>query len=71
MKTKWDALIKKYDVAYQEELKALLWSVTEIEKAYEINRSWRSKKLIVGVSCLIASIFRPATWLLMVNFDRA
>ena len=35
MKTKWDALIKKYDVAYQEELKALLWSVREIEKAYE------------------------------------
>jgi hypothetical protein len=33
MKTKWDALIKKYDVAYQEELKALLWSVKEIEKA--------------------------------------
>ena len=35
MKTKWDALIKKYDVAYQEELKALLWSVQQIEKAYE------------------------------------
>ena len=35
MKTKWDALIKKYDVAYQEELKALLWSVRKIEKAYE------------------------------------
>ena len=35
MKTKWDALIRKYDVAYQEELKALLWSVREIEKACE------------------------------------
>jgi predicted aminopeptidase len=35
MKTKWDALIKKYDSAYQEELKALLWSVREIEKAHE------------------------------------
>ena len=35
MKTKWDALIKKYDAAYQEELKALLWSVSEIEKAHE------------------------------------
>mgnify|MGYP003319367373 CR=1 FL=1 len=29
MKTKWDALIKKYDVAYQEELKALKWKVKE------------------------------------------
>jgi len=35
MKTKWHALIKKYDAAYQEELKALQWSVKEIEKAYE------------------------------------
>ena len=39
MKTKWDALIKKYDSAYQEELKALLWSVREIEKAHESKAS--------------------------------
>ena len=35
MKTKWDALIKKYDAAHQEELKALLWSVREIDKAHQ------------------------------------
>ena len=35
MKTRWDALIKKYETAFKEEQKALIWTQKEIEKALE------------------------------------
>ena len=35
MKTRWDALIKKYETAFKQEQKALIWTQKEIEKALE------------------------------------
>ena len=35
MKTRWDALVKKYEAAFQQEQKALSWTQKEIEKALE------------------------------------
>lgn len=82
MKTKWDALIKKYDVAYQEELKALLWSVTEIEKAYENKAtleqqeadSWRKlsdRKYLSSGDLVFDGEFRSSVAKLKVNLDYA
>ena len=82
MKTKWDALIKKYDVAYQEELKALLWSVTEIEKAYENKAaleeqeadSWRKlsdRKFLSSSDLAFDGEFRSSVAKLKANLDYA
>ena len=82
MKTKWDALIKKYDVAYQEELKALLWSVTEIEKAYENKAaleeqeaaSWRKlsdRKYLSSGDLAFDGEFRSSVAKLKANLDYA
>ena len=82
MKTKWDALIKKYDVAYQEELKALLWSVREIEKACESKSkleeqeadSWRKlsdRKYLSSDDLAFDSEFRSSVAKLKVNLDHA
>ena len=82
MKTKWDALIKKYDAAYQEELKALLWSVTEIEKAYENKAalaeqeadSWRKlsdRKYLSSGDLAFDGEFRSSVAKLKANLDYA
>ena len=82
MKTKWDALITKYDVAYQEELKALLWSVREIEKAYENKAmleeqeadSWRKlsdREYLSSGDLAIDSEFRSSVAELKANLDYA
>jgi hypothetical protein len=82
MKTKWDALIKKYDVAYQEELKALQWSVTEIEKAYENKAtleqqeadSWRrlsDRKYLSSGDLAFDGEFRSSVARLKANLDYA
>ena len=82
MKTKWDALIKKYDVAYQEELKALQWSVTEIEKAYENKAtleqqeadSWRrlsDRKYLSSGDLAFDGEFRSSVAKLKANLDYA
>ena len=82
MKTKWDALIKKYDVAYQEELKALLWSVREIEKAYENKAtleeqeadSWRKlsdRKYLSSRDLAFDGEFRSSVAKLKANLDYA
>tara|TARA_E500000178_G_scaffold87998_2_gene86813 strand:+ start:769 stop:1191 length:423 start_codon:yes stop_codon:yes gene_type:complete len=82
MKTKWDALIKKYDVAYQEELKALLWSVREIEKAYENKAtleeqeadSWRKlsdRKHLSSGDLAFDGEFRSSVAKLKANLDYA
>ena len=82
MKTKWDALIRKYDVAYQEELKALLWSVREIEKAYENKEtleeqeadSWRKlsdRKYLSSGDLAFDGEFRSSVAKLKANLDYA
>ncbi len=82
MKTKWDALIKKYDAAYQEELKALLWSVREIEKAYENKAtleeqeadSWRKlsgRKYLSSGDLAFDGEFRSSVAKLKANLDYA
>lgn len=82
MKTKWDALIKKYGVAYQEELKALLWSAREIEKAYENKAtleeqeadSWRKlsdRKYLSSGDLAFDGEFRSSVAKLRVNLDYA
>ena len=82
MKTKWDALIKKYDVAYQEELKALLWSVREIEKAHENKAtleeqeadSWRKlsdREYLSSGDLAIDGEFRSSVAELKANLDYA
>ena len=82
MRTKWDALIKKYDVAYQEELKALLWSVREIEKAYENKAaleeqeadSWRKlsdRKYLSSSDLALDGEFRSSVAKLKANLDYA
>ena len=82
MKTKWDALIKKYDVAYQEELKALLWSVREIEKAHENKAtleeqeadSWRKlsdRKYLSSGDLAFDGEFRSSVAKLKANLDYA
>lgn len=82
MKTKWDALIKKYDVAYQEELKALFWSVREIEKAYENKAtleeqeadSWRKlsdRKYLSSGDLAFDGEFRSSVAKLKANLDYA
>lgn len=82
MKTKWDALIRKYDVAYQEELKALLWSVREIEKAYENKEtleeqeadSWRKlsgRKYLSSADLAFDGEFRSSVAKLKANLDYA
>ena len=82
MKTKWDALIRKYDVAYQEELKALQWSVTEIEKAYENKAtleqqeadSWRrlsDRKYLSSGDLAFDGEFRSSVARLKANLDYA
>ena len=82
MKTKWDALIRKYDVAYQEELKALLWSVREIEKAYENKEtleeqeadSWRKltdRRYLSSADLAFDGEFRSSVAKLKANLDYA
>ena len=82
MKTKWHALIKKYDVAYQEELKALQWSVKEIEKAYENKatleeqevESWRTlsdRKYLSSGDLAFEGEFRSNIANLKANLDYA
>ena len=82
MKTKWDALIKKYDVAYQEELKALLWSVREIKKACENKatleeqeaNSWRKlsdRKYLSSGDLAFDGEFRSSVAKLRANLDSA
>ena len=82
MKTKWDALIKKYDAAYQEELKALLWSVREIEKALENKAtleeqeaySWRKlsdRKYVYPGDLAFDGEFRSSVAELKANLDYA